>query len=647
MPFEATTSAAPPNTLQAVGKSAERHASKWMKVAAAAHLGLATSSTVAAGRTSTAPPGASRKSAGNLSPRFAKAGQDVSTMVGVVNEMPYWQQFDEELNTQAAWAARRELRHNPLVLAKLDLWWDCALRSLQSGAARRESLDRAAYIRLSRLMSKAMLDVWDSDDAEKCAAQDWEVDAAGKREIGKERFQDCIFELSDIWTRSIEPSEYAGFLQRLLDDIASSDGSGMYFWKEEADTKFGGYVDVDEEDEAKAKAGKGGKGKAKAGDGTPGGGAEGAAKQGGKKKGGKGGGKQKGGGSQGDLHATPRSSTAGKHGGDGGGRPSPPSRGSSTNKSGKRNVQNGSEQNSSQRDQGKDHGGSLSRQASRGRKDEGPSGHRHDSDAKEHWMPVGAGSDAAYAKGSLGASDGSGGDKDWTLHENWKHSGTGGMDDRGMYMDWSSQVPEKLPPAGPPGAKRTPSVPKLQSGGGGNGAGAASSGSGATTALPPLGTPRKQEKRHMRDSMVASAYGATGQGAKPGAPSYRDAPERKVPKATDKLRTVVFKLRWMRKWMGLAKMAALAQQGEVQIVPMPAAGKDSATVGGGNNQRRSAHTSHGGRASHRASPELKSNPLRGGPRAPPLPKVSSSLRSGQVINNSPQQTKVSVVSFGF
>ena len=53
---------------------------------------------------------------------------------------------------------------------------------------------------------------------------------------------DARFELADVWTRDIEPDEYAAFLQRLLDDVATTSSDGAkYFWKEECDTVYGGY----------------------------------------------------------------------------------------------------------------------------------------------------------------------------------------------------------------------------------------------------------------------------------------------------------------------------------------------------------------------------------------------------------------------
>ena len=101
--------------------------------------------------------------------------------------------------------------------------------------------------------------------------------AAGKDEIGQTRFCDCIFELADVsprgshyarsphcicalssvqrvpcvgglppcvqvWTRTLAVEEYSTFLQKLLDTIAQPAGSSLYFWREESEVVWGGYV---------------------------------------------------------------------------------------------------------------------------------------------------------------------------------------------------------------------------------------------------------------------------------------------------------------------------------------------------------------------------------------------------------------------
>ena len=99
-----------------------------------------------------------------------------------------------------------------------------------------------------------------------------------------------------MWSIGIDAHEYAGFLQRLLNDIATTDDNGAtYFWRREEETQFGGYVDHD--------ADGGG-----AGDGDDGRGDHGSDREGGGEGGGKGGGE----GYDGDMGA---SAAAGGEGG--------------------------------------------------------------------------------------------------------------------------------------------------------------------------------------------------------------------------------------------------------------------------------------------------------------------------------------------
>ena len=212
------------SSLHAVRKSAERHASKWMRVAAAAHLGLAASAAAARARAQPPRPPArpARASRHAATPGGHVEGEPrgVKGMVAVASSLPYWQQFDEELNTKAAWAARRELRRHPLVVEKLSLWWECAQRSLQSSGARdRETLGRADYVRLSRLLHKAMLEEWDSDDAASVRRRTgrWIPPARTRSAASASRTASSSCRRLDADDRA---DKYADFLQRLLDDVA-------------------------------------------------------------------------------------------------------------------------------------------------------------------------------------------------------------------------------------------------------------------------------------------------------------------------------------------------------------------------------------------------------------------------------------------
>jgi hypothetical protein len=474
MPFEAATSTDASAALEAVRQSAERHASKWMRVAAAAHLGLLT--------------------------RKRSAWKDrVDTVVNVINvanEMPYWQQCDEELDTKAAWEARAALRTHPLVVQKLDAWWQCALRSIRSGggnAAAKDRIDRAAYFRLSRLLHKAMIEEWDEADADRCATDDWAVDSAGKNYVERTRFQDCIFELADIWTRTIDAEEYSGFLQRLLDDVATSADGSAYFWRDEAETKYGGYVERGGEQAMKGadSAGSAGAHQKKGGQGGgvkhAGGEAPAAAidseregagdkREGrGKKRAGQrkisrserlqtGGTRQGGAKRQGSSIALGEGAQDGEGQHDGSG----PARGQSKRPNQtsvasrlppvQRSTTSPVHQESSapaQRLPKTARGGAgESRTPLRGHQQGGK---------RDGWLPAGAAADGSYVKGSLDGGTDREREVEWTLHESWKYAGGAHtLDERGAYLDWGDrEAPHASLQTGQGGGRRKESPTKL------------------------------------------------------------------------------------------------------------------------------------------------------------------------------------------
>ena len=136
--------------------------------------------------------------------------------------VPYWQQGDLELYSEDNLQKRLELRHNKQVVDELQVWWCTAQRSMQSGGDSTASeLDREHYMVMCVRIYKAMMEDFDLAEAEKNAADDWENDCApGEQGLGRERFMDAIFELADVWTKSVDPSEYVDFLRTLFQRVA-------------------------------------------------------------------------------------------------------------------------------------------------------------------------------------------------------------------------------------------------------------------------------------------------------------------------------------------------------------------------------------------------------------------------------------------
>ena len=65
--------------------------------------------------------------------------------------------------------------------------------------------------------------------------EDWLRDTMGEDGLSKQRFIVSWFELADLWTESMEASEYEEFLIGLLDAIVVQHPDGMIEWKDDRD----------------------------------------------------------------------------------------------------------------------------------------------------------------------------------------------------------------------------------------------------------------------------------------------------------------------------------------------------------------------------------------------------------------------------
>ena len=85
-------------------------------------------------------------------------------------------------------AARATLRTHTAVVAELQRWWDCAMRSVDvdGNGLRVNVLPRLEYIRINRLLTKVMLETWDEESAQASAEEDWTADSGGKDAMERE-----------------------------------------------------------------------------------------------------------------------------------------------------------------------------------------------------------------------------------------------------------------------------------------------------------------------------------------------------------------------------------------------------------------------------------------------------------------------------
>lgn len=178
---------------------------------------------------------------------------------GALLRLPLWAHGDVALNTKDVRMERSKLRHRETIVAELEMWWECALRSSQTPDA--DYLDKANYIRVDRLIAKAMQPEYEPGEAHGLADEDWEEDSRSRRMsrdadprldndesrlLSQAAFMDGLFELADVYTRTVDEAEYVRFLHELLERVASEVERR---WHDEADVEYGGYAEMDFEEE--------------------------------------------------------------------------------------------------------------------------------------------------------------------------------------------------------------------------------------------------------------------------------------------------------------------------------------------------------------------------------------------------------------
>jgi uncharacterized membrane protein YgcG len=133
---------------------------------------------------------------------------------------PYIDQGDPALHNRACWNARAALRKHPLVVAELQRWWSMVLESYGLAQDPDVAMRYRDYMDLSVKLYKALIEPFDESDANECARGDWRADCGGSEsKLDRVHVMDSLFETADMWTRTIDPSEYATFLRRLFDAV--------------------------------------------------------------------------------------------------------------------------------------------------------------------------------------------------------------------------------------------------------------------------------------------------------------------------------------------------------------------------------------------------------------------------------------------
>ncbi len=123
--------------------------------------------------------------------------------------VPYRYEGDEDMYTPDAITARKKLKHNPRIIAAMDEFWDCYAKD----ASGRISWDeyRNVYLKMCKALNTAQ-NGFDREESERLAKIDFDRDTKGYETLNRAMIRNSLFELADLWTRTIEVDDYVGFL---------------------------------------------------------------------------------------------------------------------------------------------------------------------------------------------------------------------------------------------------------------------------------------------------------------------------------------------------------------------------------------------------------------------------------------------------
>ena len=117
-------------------------------------------------------------------------------------DAPYWAQGDQALYSEKNLKRRHKLRDHPAVLEVLDVWWDCC-------RGKDNTVGRSLYVNFCKKVYKAMIEVWEEDEAQETAEEDWDNDSKGASALSREAYLDAIFELADVRVPAAPPCLFA------------------------------------------------------------------------------------------------------------------------------------------------------------------------------------------------------------------------------------------------------------------------------------------------------------------------------------------------------------------------------------------------------------------------------------------------------
>ena len=147
------------------------------------------------------------------------------TNANELDQISYLEQGDKNLSTAEAFKSRQKLRRNASVLNALDPWWTASIKTARVRRPDATDLNQEDYVCIFVAIYKDLVSAEDEAEAEEETMKSWGEDSKGGETMSRVLLFDSLFELVDIYAKSIEAAEYAELLRSILARIINADGT--------------------------------------------------------------------------------------------------------------------------------------------------------------------------------------------------------------------------------------------------------------------------------------------------------------------------------------------------------------------------------------------------------------------------------------
>mmetsp|Transcript_29137 Transcript_29137/g.46789 ORF Transcript_29137/g.46789 Transcript_29137/m.46789 type:complete len:737 (-) Transcript_29137:90-2300(-) len=143
--------------------------------------------------------------------------ETVEAKMAAISNAPYYLQGYDGFDTPRTLKKRQNLETHPKIIKAIKRFWDV----FKEGQTEKEYISQDEYTEVHVRMNKALRREvsFDLDEAKAMALKDFAMDSSESKISGRLEFKPycrSVFVLADLWTDSVDPEDYANFLQILF-----------------------------------------------------------------------------------------------------------------------------------------------------------------------------------------------------------------------------------------------------------------------------------------------------------------------------------------------------------------------------------------------------------------------------------------------